>query len=255
MLGVTPALGRGLRAIEEYVDRRAAAVVVLSDRAWRDIFGADPSIVGQDDRLDGRGPGRRRDAAGLRVSVRRRSTSGSPSSGTRRSAAQVCFRRAHWLRAIARLKPGVTLAQADAQLQTVVERLKQQYPATNGSWARMMPLHDSSSATRGCRCSCCSTSVALLLLIACANVGNLLLVQAAAREREGAVRLALGAGRTRLVRQAITESLVLSLVGGACGLAARLGGHARARAACSRRSMLRVQRLRRRWHGAAVRAR
>src|SRR6185437_10332608 len=133
--------------------------------------------------------------------------------------AEVSFRRAHGVRALARLKSGVTIAAANAQLQTVVERLKHQYPATNRVMgASMEPLHQFLVGDTRLPLLVLLTSVAFLLLIACANVGNLLLVQAAGREREAALRLALGAGRGRLVRQALVESLVLSLAGGACGL-------------------------------------
>src|SRR6185437_10142410 len=134
--------------------------------------------------------------------------------------AEVSFRRAHGVRALARLKSGVTIAAANAQLQTVVERLKHQYPATNRVMgASMVPLHDFLIGDTRLPLLVLLTSVAFLLLIACANVGNLLLVQAAGREREAALRLALGASRGRIVRQALVESLVLSLAGGACGLA------------------------------------
>ena len=140
---------------------------------------------------------------------------------SRRSAATVGFRRAHWLRAIARLKPGVT---ARARRRAAPDRRRPtqdaSIPATNKYMgAAIMPLHDFLVGDTRLPLLVLLTSVALLLLIACANVGNLLLVQAAGREREAALRLALGAGRSRLVRQALTESLVLSVLGGACGLA------------------------------------
>jgi putative ABC transport system permease protein len=137
----------------------------------------------------------------------------------------VAFRRAHAPRAVARIKPCVSLAHADAQLQAVVERLKRQYPETNKYMgASMVPLHDFLVGDTRLPLLVLLTSVGFSLLIACANVGNLLLVQAAGRQREAALRLALGAGRGRLVRQALTESMVLSAIGGSFGLAVGWAG-------------------------------
>jgi putative ABC transport system permease protein len=132
---------------------------------------------------------------------------------------QISFRRAHWWRAIARLKPGISLAQANGSLQVVVQRLQRDYPATNtGMGAGMMPLHRFLVGDVRQPLLALQVAVGLLLLIACANVGNLLLVRAADRERESVVRLALGASRGRLVRQALSESLVLSTLGGVSGI-------------------------------------
>ncbi len=231
-LGIRPQLGRLFTQDESWLaapppgqpDTRPH-VAVLSDRAWRDRFGADRSIVGKSIVLGGLSyrvvgvapPGFSYPAEGIDVW---RSVEWNPAN---RGA--VPFRRAHWLRAVARLKPGVTEVHANAQLQAVVERLKRDYPGTNKYMgAAMMPLHDYLIGDTRLPLLILLTSVAFLLLIACANVGNLLLVQAAGREREASLRLALGAGRGRLVRQAIAESLVLSLLGGACGLAAGWAG-------------------------------
>src|SRR5258705_170927 len=98
---------------------------------------------------------------------------------------KINFRRAHWVRVVARLKPGVTYEHADAQLQSVVDRLKRDYPETNKYMgASMLPLHQFLVGDTRLPLLVLLTSVALLLLIACANVGNLLLVQASGRERE-----------------------------------------------------------------------
>jgi putative ABC transport system permease protein len=231
-LGVHAAMGRVFREEESWLPARPAGqpdtrthVAMLSDRAWRDRFGADPTLVGKSIVLDGISyqvvgitpPGFSFPLEGFDLY---RSVEWDPAS---RGAD--FFRRAHWLRAVARLKPGVTEAHANAQLQAVVERLKHDYPGTNKYMgAAMMPLHDYLVGDTRLPLLILLTSVAFLLLIACANVGNLLLVQAAGREREASLRLALGAGRGRLVRQAIAESLALSLLGGACGLAAGWAG-------------------------------
>jgi putative ABC transport system permease protein len=218
VLGVRAAIGRTLRDEETW--RSATRVAVLSDRAWRDRFGADPSIVGQSITLDGRPV----QVVGVMPPgfsyPRERIDVWRPLGWDPASRADVTFRRAHSVRVVARLKPGVTLAHADAQLQTVVERLKREYPATNRVMgAMMLPLHQYLVGDTRLPLLVLLTSVGFLLLIACANVGNLLLVQAAARERETSLRLALGAGRSRLVRQAFAESLVLALFGAAGGLA------------------------------------
>jgi predicted permease len=216
--GVRPLLGRALTDAETW--STGTSVGVLSYRGWRDQFGRDAGIVGKTIQLDGQDvqivgvmpegftfPFENVDvwqAIGWKPADR----------------AAIGFRRAHWIRAVARLKSGVSENQANAQLQAVVNRLKQQYPATNRYMgAGMTPLHEFLIGDTRLPLLVLLTAVGLLLLIACANVGNLLLVQAAGRGREAALRLALGAGRFRLVRQALTESLVLSAVGGGCGLA------------------------------------
>jgi putative ABC transport system permease protein len=218
VLGVHAAIGRTFTDGETW--KSGAHVAVLSDRAWREQFGADPAIVGQSITLNDNTvqvigvmpPGFSYPREHVDVW---RTMEWDP-----KDRGEVWFRRAHMIRVVARLKPGVTLEQADAQLQTVVNRLKLDYPATNKVMgAMMLPLHRFLVGDTRLPLLVLLTSVGFLLLIACANVGNLLLVQAAARERETSLRLALGAGRSRLVRQAFAESLVLALLGAALGLA------------------------------------
>jgi putative ABC transport system permease protein len=216
--GVRPFLGRALIDAETWSgnDNRS---VVLSYRSWRDQFGSDSSIVGKTIQMNQRVvqvvgvmpdgfafPFEDVDAwFGMQWNVSDRGTTN--------------FRQAHWLRVIGRLRPGVSRAQANVQLQAVAARLAVQYPQTNRVMgAGMTPLQEFLVGNTRLPLLVLFAAVGLLLLIACANVGSLLLVQAAGRDREAALRLALGAGRFRLVRQAITESVVLSTIGGAAGL-------------------------------------
>ena len=213
VLGVPPARGRGFT--EEETWRNGAHVAVISDRMWRARFGADPAAVGRIIALDGvpteivgvTPPGFSFPASDIDV--------WSPFDWDRSNRAQTWFRRAHWLDVVARLAPGATEASARAEFQTVVRRLQTEYPGTNRVMgADMVPLHDFLIGNVRTPLLVLLGAVILLLLIACANVGNLLLVQALGREREAALRLALGAGRWRLIRQALTESVVLAAIGG-----------------------------------------
>jgi putative ABC transport system permease protein len=219
MLGVHAALGRTLDSSETWA-RGNTRSVVLSYATWRDQFGANRDLVGKTIRLDG-APVQVVGVMPDGFAFPWEHVDGWLAIGWDPAArGQTYFRRAHWLRAIARVKPGVSFEQANAQLQAVVHRLKRQYPATNRVMgAGMTPLHEFLVGDTRLPLLVLLTAVGLLLLIACANVGNLLLVQAAGREREIALRLALGAGRLRLVRAALAESLVLSTIGGVAGFA------------------------------------
>jgi putative ABC transport system permease protein len=238
VLGVRPALGRAFTEAETW--RTGQPVVVLSHRLWRDRFGSDPAVIGRTIELDGT----RTQIVGVMPAgfafPSETTDLWQPTAWNPASREQVFFRRAHWLRVVARVEPGVSERAANAQLQAVVNRLKRDYPETNELMgAGMTPLHEFLVGDTRLPLLVLLGAVALLLLIACANVGNLLLVKASGREREAALRLALGAGRRRLVRQALTESLVLSLMGGAAGMALGWWG-TRALQALQPAGMLRV---------------
>ena len=217
VLGVNPQLGRPFLAEETW--RTGSPVAVISDRLWRERLAGDPAIVGNSIDLGGR--------AVQVVGIMPRSFTFPrpdvdvwfPTAWAPEAQAEAWFRRAHWLRVIARLAPGASVEQAHTELQAVATALQAEHPVLNRAMgAGLTPLQEFLVGDTRRPLLILLGAVALLLLIACANVGNLLLVQAAGREREVALRLALGAGRGRLLRQAMTESLVLSALGGVAGL-------------------------------------
>jgi predicted permease len=216
VLGVTPERGEAFNDADTW--GTGSPRVVISDRLWR-ALGGDPGLVGRTIPVDGR--------ATLVAGIAPRSFAfptpdvdlWTPMGWTRDDASQVSFRRAHWLRVIARLKPGVSVDQAGGELRAVAEQLKVEYPVTNRIMeAELQPLHRFLAGDTRLPLLVLLGAVSLLLLIACANVASLSLIRAASKSRETAIRAALGAGRSRLVRQAFAESLALSTVGGALGL-------------------------------------
>ena len=238
VLGARAALGRTFADAETW--RTGQSIAVLSHHLWRDRFGSDPKLIGRTIQLDG-----------APVQVVGVMPAGfeypsekvdlwQPWGWNPAQRQRVSFRRAHWLNVVARVKPGISQQTANAQLQAVVRRLQRDYPATNRVMgAGMTPLHEFLVGDTRLPLLVLLGAVGLLLLIACANVGNLMLVKASDREREAALRLALGAGRRRLVRQALTESLVMSLIGGIAGVALGFWG-TRALQALQPAGMLRV---------------
>ena len=223
LLGVHPEVGRNFTFDETWAG--AAPTVILGHALWQRRYHGDPAIVGRSIRLDGRAT---RVVGVMPAGFSFPSESvelWEPMGWDPADRTSVPFRRAHWVRVVARLAPGVTPAAANADLQVVVKRLQQDYPVTNtGMGATMVSLHDFIVGPSRAPLMVLLGAVALLLLIACANIGNLLLVRAAGREREAALRLALGARTGRLVRQALTESLLLSALGGAAGVALGVAG-------------------------------
>jgi len=211
--GVEPALGRVFGADEERAG--PAQVAVLSDGLWRRRFGGDPSVVGKTLTLDGRAV----TVVGIAPPEFQYPADTELWLPLDFSDPEMEIRAAHFLRPIGLLKKGVTLEQARAETDLIARRLEEQYPETNEGWSlNLVPLQE--QVVGGVRTSLWVLlgAVGFVLLIACANVSNLMLARAAARRRELALRTALGASRWRVARQQLTESVLLSLAGGAAGL-------------------------------------
>jgi len=217
ILGVQPELGRWFGAEEDRPGN--SAVIVLSYQAWQQRFGGDPAIIGRKIRLN---------AEPITVIGVMPAAFNFPQLwGRVEGWWPMAFsdearqnRGDNYLQEIARLKPGVTLGQAQAELDTLATRLARDYPENNAqNGLRVIPLAGSGMDGFGARLTWLVMGLAgFVLLIACANLANLQFARHASHARERAIRSALGASRWRLIRVILTESLVLSIVGGALGL-------------------------------------
>jgi putative ABC transport system permease protein len=214
-LGVSPMLGRAFLPEEETAGRDK--VVVLSHGLWTRRYGADPALVGKTIKIDA--------SDYTVVGVMPASFEFQFWSGPRELWVPVGYtegdqsRGSHSFVAFGRIKRGVTLAAARAEMDTIGRRLADQYPDPNGGrTVRLQPM--SEVGVSGVRTALLALLgvVGFVLLIACVNVANLMLARAAVRHKELAVRSAMGAGRGRIVRQLLTESVILGLLGGTAGL-------------------------------------
>ena len=218
LLGTPPLLGR---VIEPADDRPGDdEVVVLGYRVWQRLFAGDRGVVGRPIMMEGRPhivigvmPPRFRfptDDVELWAAIKD-NMSGMPRNG-------------RFMVAVGRLKTGASIGAAQAEIDTVSARLDAAYPDSNHGWrVRLTPAHEAVVGDTKPALILLAGAVGLVLLIACANVSNLLFARASSRRRETAIRLAIGASRTRVVMQWLTENLVLSTIGGACGLALAYG--------------------------------
>lgn len=213
VLEIRPLLGRFFTAEEDKLG--APLVAVLTYTAWQRRFGGSPEVLGRTMTLDGRpftiiGVLPAHFAfPGVRTCEFFTALQESPQNG----------RYQHQYGVVARLKPGVTVERAQADMTTITQRLAQEYPETNKGWgAEVMRLREALAGEVREPILILSSSVAFVLLLACLNLAALLLARASGRGREIAVRTSLGATRWRVVRQMLTESVLLSLAGGALGL-------------------------------------
>jgi putative ABC transport system permease protein len=217
---IAPAIGRGFTLDNEKTGQDQ--VTILSYDLWQRRFGGDPGIVGKTIVLNGKAT-EIIGVMGKDVSFPQAAELWVPMNFD--ASPDMQMRKAHFIRPVGRLKPGVTIRQAQADMDVIAAQLEKQYPDSNTGWGlRLVSLREQLLGGSRTYVFILFGAVGLVLLIACANVANLLLVRAAARQKEIALRTALGASRLRIIRQMITESVLLAIVGGALGvLLARAG--------------------------------
>jgi putative ABC transport system permease protein len=214
IFGVHPVLGRTFAPDEDQAGKDQ--VVVLSHRIWETQFGSDPQLIGRNIVLDGRSY----TVIGVLPAGTRFDRTWQDIWTPLAFQPQDMTRDFHWMRAWARLKPDVSLTAAQQQMNGIGERIAKAYPESNKGWGVKLDRHQDRLVVDNLRHSLWVLLVAVgaVLLIGCVNLANLLLVRASARDREVAVRTAIGANSGQLLRQFLTESLLLSAIGGCAGV-------------------------------------
>lgn len=214
-LGVSIKVGRDFQPQE--AEEGQNQVVIISDNLWRRRFGSDPNVIGRRLKLD-RSVQETFTVVGVappEVQFPTRTDVWMPDINISASDG----RGGHDLRAVARLKRGVTMTQVETEMNILAENLEREFPATNEGWrVSLTSVRDLVLGTPYKALWLLLAAVSCVLLIACGNVASLQLARSASRRREIVLRAALGAGRLRIIRQLLVESLLLALVGGVCGL-------------------------------------
>jgi len=222
VLGINPAIGRNFTPEE---DREGAnPVTIISDSLWKSRFGGDPSALGKTISLDGTSY----QVVGILPANFRFFYNSGQLLTPMEAAKFTALKERSWhpgIQAIARMKPGITIEQARADMTSIAGALGQEYPDSNKEhWVTLTSLYDDTVGDVWAKLVMLLIAVILVLLIACANVANLMLARASVRQKEIAIRTALGASRLRIIRLLITESVMLALIGGALGLLAAYWG-------------------------------
>ena len=213
VLGVRPIYGREFLAQEDQPDHNKE--IILTYKLWQSHFGSDSGVIGHTITLDG-APYQIVGVMGPKVTEPDFAKAWIPLGLT---AEQAAVRGEHHYFSIARLKPGVTIAQAQAEMNTISHRLEHAYPADDKGWgAVVVSMRDELVGDVRPALLMMLGAVAFVLLIACANVANLIFARAFSRRKEIAIRSALGASRSRILQPLLTESVILSLCGGTLGL-------------------------------------
>jgi putative ABC transport system permease protein len=214
IFGAKPLLGRTFARNEDQLGDQYE--VILSHRVWESRFGADPHIIGRRIRLNG-APYTVIGVMPPGVFDREWQDLWTPLAFEPRDMT----RDYHWMISWARLKPNVNLEQARAQMRAIAARIEHDYPQSNKGWSATVDRYEERVVGDALRRSLLVllATVGTVLLIGCANLANLLLVRGAGRQQEVAIRSALGAGRARLIRQFLTESILLAGLGGSAGIA------------------------------------